>query len=86
MAPKAVHEAKSIGSPAITKQNGDLMQSLWNQAPKVPLHIGILQIISGQSLLGVNEVRKLDRIADEKDRRIVSHQVPITYRIKLELS
>lgn len=61
------------------------MQRFRNQAQKVPECIGILHVSLRVTLLGVDEVGKLQGVADEEDRRVVSHHVPVTFLgVKLE--
>lgn len=61
------------------------MQGLRNEAEKVPKRIGILHVRLRIALLGVDEVRKLQSVADEEDGRVVAHHVPIALlRVELE--
>jgi len=76
---EAVHEPITIGDATIGKQDGDLMQRLGRVRPEIPHHLRALQIAPWVTLLRMDEIRKFQRIADEEDRRVVTHQVPIAF-------
>ena len=71
----AVHIAIRFWRAAIRKENCYLMKRLRRQRQKIPEHVGILKIGAGMAFLRMNEVRKLQRIADEEDRRVVPDHV-----------
>src|ERR1700730_12426106 len=79
MAAEAIHVPVTIGSTAIGEQNGDLMKRSRGQRPEVPHHRRRFQISLRVALLGVNEVTKFQRVADEKDWCVISDQVPIPF-------
>ncbi len=76
---EAVHEPITIGDATIGKQDGDLMQRLGRVRPEIPHHLRALQIGPWVTLLRMDEIRKFQRIADEEDRRVVTHDVPIAF-------
>ncbi len=53
------------------------MGGLGRQGPEIPLHVVVPHPIVGAPLLGVDEILKLLRVADEEDRRVVSDQVVV---------
>ena len=53
------------------------MQRLRQRGPEVPVVAGAAQVGAGIALDGVVEVGELERIAQEEDRRVVAHQVPV---------
>ncbi len=72
-----IHIAKARRNAAVTKQNRHLVQTLWTLRPEVPLHVHVAHVGLGMSLLCVDEVLKLVRIANEKHWRVVAHKVPV---------
>ncbi len=79
-----VHETISIRSTSIREQKWDLVRGLWSQRDKVPKHVGVFQVSNRVSFLSMNERRKEDRVADEKDWSVVAHQIPDTiFGVKL---
>lgn len=68
-----IHKSISIRRTTITEKNHHLMKCLWNETEKVPDSIRVLAIIFGIAFLGVNEIRKLDRISDEEYWSVVPH-------------
>jgi hypothetical protein len=82
---EAVHVPVAVGSAAIRKQDGHLMQRFRGQRPEVPHHRRRLQIRFRIALLRVNEIAKLQWIANEKHRRVVAGHVPIAlFRVELQ--
>lgn len=53
------------------------MRGFGGQGPEVPLHVGVAQVGAREALLGVDEVRELDAVADEEDRGVVAHEVVV---------
>jgi hypothetical protein len=43
---------------------------LWTQGPEIPLGVRIFEMRLGMALLGVNQIREFERIADEENRRV----------------
>jgi len=48
-----------------------------DEAEEVPKEIGVGAISLGMLLAGVDEVGKLDGIADKKDRCVIADKIPI---------
>jgi len=67
-----VHVTKSVRRASIGEQKHNLMDRFWSQGEEIPKHIGIFQVSSRISFLSVNKIREQQRIANEKDRRIVA--------------
>ena len=74
---EAVHMAEGLRDTAVTHQVGDLVCGLRRGGPEIPLHVGIAQTGVRQALLGVDEVRELDAVADEEDRGVVTDDVEV---------
>src|SRR5699024_5697350 len=74
---ETVHVPPAAGQTAVTHQPGDLVGALRGEAPEVPLHVVVAQAGAGHPLLGVDEVRELDAIADEEHRRVVTDEVVV---------
>ncbi len=55
------------------------MQAFRRIAPEIEHHVGRLQVALRVALLGVDEVRELDRVLDEEHRGIVADQVPVAF-------
>lgn len=56
------------------------MNGFRNKAQKVPEGIRVFEVTLRIALLGVNKVGEFDRVANEKDWRIITDHVPITYK------
>src|SRR5258706_10410299 len=54
------------------------MERLWQKRPEVPVIVRAAKTGAGVALDGVIEVREAQRIAEEKDWRIVADDVPIS--------
>lgn len=54
----AVHVTVTVGSATITEQEEVLVNGFRAQGHEVPEHVGVLQMRSGVTLLGVNEAVK----------------------------
>src|ERR1700688_2044018 len=59
----------------IAHQNGHLMRRLRRQRPEIPLHIVVAQTVVRAAFLRADEMLELQRIANEKYRRVVAHHV-----------
>ena len=55
------------------------MQCLWTQRPEIPLSIGILAVRLGVALLGMHKIGELNRVANKKDRCIITYDVPVAF-------
>ena len=77
VAAETVHVAVGSGNAPVAHDDGDLVQRLGQRGPEVPVVLGAAQVGAGISLDGVVEVGEFERIAQEEDRRVVAHQVPV---------
>jgi hypothetical protein len=71
----SIHMSITIRGASVSKQNGDLVQRFWAQAPEVKTHVRVFQVSLRVSLLGVDEFWELNRIFDEEHWSIVSNHV-----------
>lgn len=60
-------------------ENAYLVQRFGNETEKVPEGIGILHVRLRVTLLRVNKVRELQRVANEEDWCVVANHVPVTF-------
>ena len=74
------HLAPGTRQTAVSHEVGHLVGGLRRKGPEVPLHVGITQARARQALLGVDEVGKLEPVADKKHRGVVSHDVVVALR------
>ena len=65
---------------AVAHEVGHLVGGLRREGPEVPLHVGVTQARARQALLGVDEVGKLEPVADEEHRGVVSDDVVVALR------
>ena len=49
-----------------------------SEGNKIPKHVRVLQVGCRVPLLGMNKTGEQDRVPDEKDGGVVTHQVPVT--------
>jgi hypothetical protein len=78
---------EGLWNSSVGHDDCDLMECLWKKRPEVPVILSAAQAGAGIALDGVVEVREAQRIAEEKDRSIVSDNVPISVLgIELESS
>ena len=77
MAAEAVHVAVGWRDAAVAHDDGDLVQRLGQRGPEVPVVLGAAHVGARVALDGVVEVGELERIAQEEDRRVVAHQIPV---------
>ena len=73
----AVHLAPGFRNAAVAHQIGHLMRAFGGQCPEIPLHVVIAHVVVGAAFLAANEMLELQRVADEKDGRVVAHHVEI---------
>jgi len=76
----AVHEAVAIGDTAVTHQNHDLMDGLGILGQVVPEGSAVIaasEMCSRVTLLGVDEVRELGWVAEEKDWCVIGNHIPV---------
>src|SRR5882757_8597801 len=85
MTAEKVHVAEAFRDAAIGHDDGDLMQCLREQRPKIPIVVRAAQPGARVALDGMVEVREPQRVAEEEDRRIVADNVPVAvFSIELE--
>jgi hypothetical protein len=71
-------------SSSIRHQNSYLMEGLGRVGPEIPLHIRIIRVRHGVSLLRMNKVRELYGIFDKEYRGIVSNHIVVSiFSVKL---
>ena len=81
----AVHVSEAIGRASIRVEDRRLVERLGAEGEEVPLGVRVLQMRGRVALLGVDEGGEEDRVADEEDRRVVAHHVPVAlFRVELE--
>ena len=79
MRAEAVDIAIALRQAAVRHQDGDLVQALRRQRPEIPHRGRRPHVGSRVPLLGVDEVRELQRVAHEEYRRIVADHVPVAF-------
>ena len=77
VASESVHVAEGGRNAARRHRDGHLMQRLGQQRPEVPVAVRAAQSGARVALDGVVQVGKLQRIAQEEDRGVVAHEVPV---------
>ncbi len=75
MAGKAVHMTPGFRNASIAHEPRHLVRRLGRQRPEVPLHIMVAQAVVRAALLRTDEMLELQGIAQEKDRRVITHHV-----------
>src|SRR5207302_4954349 len=75
---EAMHMPEGLWNSAVGHDDCDLMECLWKKTPEVPVILSAPKAGAGVPLDRVVEVREAQRIAKEKDGRIVSDDVPIS--------
>src|SRR6202035_4235113 len=74
-----MHMPIAVWRPTVRHQDGYLMQRLRRERPKVPYHCWRLQVGLRHALLRVDKVAEFQWVADEENRRVVTHHVPIAF-------
>ena len=77
MAAETVHVPVRGRDAAIAHDHGDLVQCFGQQGPEVPVVRGAVHIGARVALDHMVQVRELERVTQEKDRRVVAHHVPV---------
>ena len=77
VASEAVHMTVGIGNAPIAHNDSDLVQGLRQRGPEVPVVAGAAHVGIGVALDGMVEVWELERVAKEKYRRVVTHEIPV---------
>mmetsp|Transcript_34855 Transcript_34855/g.86495 ORF Transcript_34855/g.86495 Transcript_34855/m.86495 type:complete len:549 (+) Transcript_34855:1360-3006(+) len=73
----AVHVSVAVGRAAVAEEDRHLVDALGNQRQEIPEHVRVRNVGHGAALLRVDEVGELDGVANEEDRRVVPHHVPV---------
>jgi hypothetical protein len=79
MAAVAVHLAVVLRQAPVAHRDRDLMQRFRQQGPEVPVVVGAAHVGLGIALHRMVQVRELQRIAQEEDRRVVADHVPVAF-------
>lgn len=75
----------TIGDATITEEKHHLMHGFLSKCQKVPEHVIVSEIRDWISFLCVNEAWEEDRVTNEKDRGVVTNQIPDTlFRVELD--
>jgi hypothetical protein len=69
--------AVPVRGASVREQDHDLVLSLRSITPEVKGRVRVLNARLGMALLGVNEVRELNRILDEEHRSVVANHVVV---------
>ena len=77
VAAEAVHVPIGVWDSSVAHDDGDLVERLGKGAPEIPVVLGAAHVRAGVPFHGVVEVGELQGIAQEEDRRVVPHQVPV---------
>lgn len=73
----SVHVPVAIRSAVIGVQDSSLVSAFGYEREEVPDHVWVGQVGLGVTFLGMNEVRELDWVSNEKDRSVVPHEIPV---------
>ena len=84
MAAETVHVAVRSGDTAIAHGNSHLMKRFGQRSPEVPVAVGAVHVGARIALDDVVQVGELQRIAQEENRGVVAHQIPVA-RFGIEL-
>jgi len=77
VAAETVHVAVGGRDAPIAHDDGYLVQRFGERGPEIPVIESAPQVGAGVAFHGVVQVRKLERVTQEEDRRVVSDQIPI---------
>jgi hypothetical protein len=77
VAPEPMHMAERLRDSAITHDNGDPVQRLRKVRPEIPVAVRAPHARPRITFDRVVEIRELERIAQEEDRGVVTHKVPV---------
>src|SRR6202035_3209827 len=79
VAAEQVHMAEALRDAAVRHRDGDLVQSLGQQCPEVPIVVRTAQPGARVPLDRMVEVGEAERVAEEEHRRVVADNVPIAF-------
>ena len=74
-----MHVAIAARDAAVAHHHGDLVQSLGQQCPEVPVVLRAAHVGARVAFDRVVEVGELERITQEEDWRVVAHHVPVAF-------
>jgi len=74
-----IHVSIAVRGTTIREEDSDLVKSVSGVCPEVPNHVGIPEVSLRVSLLGVQKVRELNRILNEKHRSVVSNHIVVAF-------
>ena len=77
VAAETVHVAVRRRDAAIAHDHGDLVQGFGQQGPEVPVVRGAVHVGARVALDHMVQVGELERVTQEKGRRVVAHHVPV---------
>ena len=81
---EAVHVPVGRRNAAVAHDDRDLVQGFWQRRPEIPVVLGAAHIGARIAFDRVVEIGELERVAQEKHRRVVAHKIPVAFfRIKL---
>src|SRR6202165_4644648 len=73
-----MHMPEGLWNSAVGHDDCDLMECLRKKSPEVPVILSAPKTGAGVALDSVVEVREAKRIAEKKDRGIVSDDIPMS--------
>src|SRR3982074_3382255 len=79
-----MHVAVRLGNATVGHDNGDLVQRLRKVRPEIPVAVRAPHASPRITFDRMVQIRKLQRIAKEEDRSIVTHKVPVAL-VRIEL-
>lgn len=83
VAAESVHVAITCGNAAVRHHDCNLMKRFGKHCPKIPVVLRRAEVGFRVAFDGVIQVRKLERVANEKHRSVVPDQVPVAFlRVK----
>ena len=77
VAAETVHVTVRRRDAAIAHDHSDLVQGFGQQGPEVPVVRGAVHVGARVALDHMVQVGELERVTQEKDRRVVAHHVPV---------
>jgi len=77
VAAESVHVPVGGRDATVAHHDGHLVQGLGQRAPEVPVVQGAAQVRAGVALDGVVQIGELQGVTQEKDGRVVPHEVPV---------
>lgn len=82
---ETVHMPEALRDAPVGHDDRHLVQRFGQQRPEIPVVIGRAQAGARVALDGVVEIRKTQRVAEEKDGRVIADDVPVAFlRVELQ--